>query len=181
MVGRINWLKGQEVFVKAARKVLDSGCNAHFLIVGDCFKKEEIYLKNLKKLISELKLDDKVEILGFVKDVGSLYGKMGMLVIPSTQPESFGLVAIEAMSMRKPVIASNIGALPEVVTDGETGILFEPGNDEQLKDAILRLAGDETLRRRMGDEGLKRQKTYFTEERFQKQINNIILTITEGH
>lgn len=174
MVGRFNWLKGQEVFVKAAHSIIKSGYDMRFLIVGSCFKNEEMYFLRLKDLISNMGLDSKIEVMDFIKDLPGLYTKMDIVVIPTTQPESFGLVAAEAMSMKKPVVASDIGGLPEVVINGKTGILFEPGNDEQLKDAILKLAKNENLRHMMGNAGFERQQAYFTEVRFQKDISRII-------
>ena len=177
MIGRFNWLKGQEVFVRAAQKAIAEGYDLRFLITGSAFRNEEYFVAKTKSLISQLKLEGSVQVLDFVRNIADLYDRLDIVAIPSTQPESFGMVAVEAMSMKKPVIASNIGALPEVVADGETGLLVEPGNVLQLKDAIVKLARDEGLRKKMGEAGFKRQQERFTEERFQREINETIKDI----
>ena len=175
MIGRFNWWKGQKVFVKAVQNVIEKGTNANFIIAGSPFKNEETYLYTLKKFVSELGLEGKIRLLDFTEDRDALYAGMDIVVIPSTQPEPFGLVAVEAMAMGRPVIASNIGGLPEIVLNGETGILFEPGSDKELSEAIIRLVKDKRLRNEMGEAGLKRQQALFTEEHFQKEVNKIIL------
>ncbi|MFA6142157.1 MAG: glycosyltransferase family 4 protein [Candidatus Omnitrophota bacterium] len=179
MVGRLNRWKGQEVFVGAASKVIESGLDVQFLIAGSCFKNEEIYDDRLKKLISTLKLEGKVRIVGFVDDIAGFYEDIDILVVPSILPEPFGLVAIEAMSCKKPIIASNIGALPEIVVDGKTGVLFEPGDAEQLKNAIIQLIKDDALCLAMGQAGFERQAVCFNGEKFRKGINEVIWTSLE--
>ena len=174
MIGRFNRWKGQNVFVRAARKIIEGNHKLHFLIVGSYFQKEGFFLHNLRKLISESNLEEDVQIADFVEDVDKIYRDLDIVVVPSIEPEPFGLVAIEAMSLKKPVIASNIGALPEIIIDGKTGLLFEVNNDEQLKNCILKLAKDESLRKKMGEAGFRRQREFFSVDRFQKEINDII-------
>lgn len=90
------------------------------------------------------------------------FGRCAIAVVPSIWPEPFGLVALEAMAMGKPVIAARSGALPDVVVDGETGLLVEPGDAAALRDAIMRLVADPQLRARLGDAGRRRVATHFS-------------------
>ncbi|MDP3731759.1 MAG: glycosyltransferase family 4 protein, partial [Candidatus Omnitrophota bacterium] len=150
------------------------GYDFQFLIVGSPLKNEIKYLENVNKLISNLDLEGKIKITGFVTDIASIYRLLDIVVIPSTQFDSFPTVALEAMAMKKPVIASNIGGLPEMVIDGETGILVKPSDDKQLKSAIEKLAADEGLRKKMGEAGYERQNKYFNIADFQQKINALI-------
>ena len=176
MVGRINSWKGQDIFVKAAKDVIAAGFDVDFLIVGDVFRGQMYYLYNLKSLIKEFSLTERVRILPFVDDVESVYDAMDIVVVPSIQPEPFGLVATEAMAMGKPVIASNMGGLPEIVLANETGILVNPGDVKALKEAMIKLIDNKAMRESMGQFGLKRQKKFFTENRFKEEISNCIFS-----
>jgi glycosyltransferase involved in cell wall biosynthesis len=84
-------------------------------------------------------------------------------VVPSLCPEGFGLAAVEAMRSGVPIVASRIGALPEIVTDGITGILVTPGNTTELRTAIRRLDKDPVLRKRMGAAGLAQAQKFSAE------------------
>jgi glycosyltransferase involved in cell wall biosynthesis len=98
----------------------------------------------------------------FAQNVWSILDACDMAVIPSTEPESFGMVALEAMAASKPVIAANHGGLAEIVVQGETGLLVQPGNTLALADGIRHLAADMDLRRQMGESGLVRFRNEFT-------------------
>lgn len=174
MIGRFNRLKGQEIFVKAASQIIQDGGNFQFLIVGSPFKNETKYLEAVERLISDLNLKDKIGIIAFTENITSIYNLLDIVVIPSTQPDSFPTVALEAMAMKKPVIASNIGGLPEMVIDGKTGILVNPSDAGQLKNAIDRLARDGDLRKKMGEAGYERQNRYFNIVDFQHKIDELI-------
>lgn len=176
-IGRFNRWKGQEILLKAARKTSDLNYDFNFVLIGSYFRNEAAYLGRIKQMISDLGLTDSVEVKGFINNIEELYNSLDIVVVPSTEPEPFGLVAIEAMSMKKSVIASNIGALPEIVVDGETGILFEPGNDETLKEAIVKLAQTPELRAKMGEAGYRRQQLLFSKDTFDSTIKKIILEV----
>ena len=94
--------------------------------------------------------------------------------MPSTEAESFGLVALEAMLAKKPVIASDAGGLKEVVEDRRTGILVNPNNEEALANAIIELAENPEMRKEYGEEGLMRAETNFTVKKYVDGLSNII-------
>ena len=102
-----------------------------------------------------------VRLLGFRSDVSALMASCDIFVLPAPA-EPFGLVIIEAMALGKPVIAAGDGGPVEIVGDGETGLLFEPGNSESLAAAMKQLLTDADLRKRMGLAGRKRYEEMFT-------------------
>ncbi|HUA23782.1 MAG TPA: glycosyltransferase family 4 protein [Steroidobacteraceae bacterium] len=98
-------------------------------------------------------------------EIGAHYARAGIFVFPSIWHEPFGIPVIEAMAAGLPVVATRAGAIPEVVVDGETGILVERGDTDGLAAAISRLLADPHLRARMGNAGRERVKRLFTWER----------------
>lgn len=110
--------------------------------------------RQLQRMAESLKIAAVVTIDGRVEpeEAGRKVGQGDIFVMPSYS-ESFGVAAVEAASYGLPVIASNIGGIPEVVEDGITGLLIPPGDEEKLAQAILRLAGDSECRRSMGEAG----------------------------
>jgi glycosyltransferase involved in cell wall biosynthesis len=109
-------------------------------------------------------LRDRVpEALGFVPptELSRLYARAAIVVCPSHR-EGFGVACLEAMAHGRPVVASGVGGLLDLVVNGETGILVEPGNVEALRAALQRLLADPGLRRRMGDAGRRRAAEHFS-------------------
>jgi glycosyltransferase involved in cell wall biosynthesis len=109
----------------------------------------------LRALAHELGVADSVHFLGHVSPIQGAIERSEVVVVPS-MGEGFGMVALEAMERARPVVAAAIGGLGELVQDGETGLLVPPGEAEPLRDAIVRLAGDRELARRMGEAGRRR-------------------------
>jgi glycosyltransferase involved in cell wall biosynthesis len=116
-----------------------------------------------------------VEFLGPLcrEEVDALYRGARFLVVPSLWFETFGLVAAEAMSHGVPVIASNIGALTEVVDDGATGLLFEPGNAEDLANKMLYLWNDASSCRRMGQTGREKVLSKYSENAHYQRLTAV--------
>jgi glycosyltransferase involved in cell wall biosynthesis len=118
----------------------------------------------LRALARELGVADAVRFLGYVDPVQRAIERAAVVVVPS-MGEGFGMVALESMERSRPVIATSIGGLGELVEDGVTGHLVAAGEAEPLRDAILRLAGDLDLARRMGEAGRQRALASFLQER----------------
>jgi len=114
----------------------------------------------LRALARELGVGDAVRFLGHVTPIQSAIERSAVVVVPS-MGEGFGMVALEAMERARPVVAAAIGGLGEIVRDGETGVLVQPGEAEPLADAIVRVAGDPELGRRMGEAGRRRALSRF--------------------
>jgi glycosyltransferase involved in cell wall biosynthesis len=118
----------------------------------------------LKALARELDVTDAVRFLGYVAPVQRAIEQASIVVVPS-MGEGFGMVALEAMERARPVVAAAIGGLGELVEDGVTGFLVPPGEAEPLRDAIVRLARDPELCRRMGEAGRRRALASFLQQR----------------
>jgi glycosyltransferase involved in cell wall biosynthesis len=117
----------------------------------------------LKAYVRELGLDEAVRFLGFVSPVQRAVEDAAVVVVPSLG-EGFGMVALEAMERGRPVIASAVGGLPEIVADGVTGLVVPAGDAEALADAIVELAADLPRAAEMGLAGRERAVASFTPE-----------------
>ncbi len=110
----------------------------------------------LEELTGQLGLTRNISFLGAIehRQVPEILRNVDIFVMPSIR-EEFGVAAVEAQAMEIPVVSTRVGGVPEVVLDGETGILVEPGDSEQLAQAILTLIENPALRRQMGKRGRK--------------------------
>jgi glycosyltransferase involved in cell wall biosynthesis len=97
-----------------------------------------------------------------VADIWPVWRASDIAVVPSTEPEPFGMVAIEAMACGLPVVAAAHGGLLDIVDDGRSGLLFTPRDADALAAALQRLAGDAALRQRLGSAGAQRQAEHFS-------------------
>lgn len=142
-------IKGVDVLIRASKLVLDRIPEAFFVIAG-----EGPWRGELEKLASDMGVGDSVRFVGRViyDDMPSYMAAMDVLVHPS-YTESLGRVLLEAEASSKPVVAARAGGVPEAVVDGETALLFPPGNVEALADTLTRVLSDMKLRKRMGERG----------------------------
>lgn len=167
LVGRINRWKGHSVFLDAAEQLVAELEEVRFLVVGDSFLGQEELTEALdRRIASSDVLRGRMVRLPHTTEIGSIYSVTDVVVVPSIVPESFGLVAAEAMAAGLPIIASRIGALSEVVKEGRTGILVDPGDHVSLSEAMAKLAASPDLRARMGREGRRRFERRFRVERY---------------
>lgn len=169
IVGQIARWKGQDVFIKAAKLLHPKYPQIKFLLVGDVLfeKEEELQFKN--HLIELAKECDYIQFLGHRENVLELLENIDILVHASIREEPFGRVIIEGMASRKPVIAAGIGGPLEIIEDGITGILYQPGNVQDLASKLNRLIKDEELYHSISNLGYK---TY--EEKF-----NVLNTVSK--
>ncbi|MFX0140893.1 MAG: glycosyltransferase family 4 protein [Candidatus Hodarchaeota archaeon] len=152
------------------RKGLDILLNSLLLIHQKDFKlvivgtKGDLWTK-LNSLISKLRINDKVLVVGEVLEeaLPAYYNLTDIFIFPTNwKTEGFGIVALEAMACAKPVIASRIGPIPEIVKDNFNGLLFEAGNEKDLARKIDLLLSDELLRQRLGNNGRILVKSEYT-------------------
>lgn len=143
---------------------------ALLLIMGDGILKDEI-----NRQIIDQQLQDNVHLLGYVRDLGRIMPAVDIFLCPF-EDEGFGLVAIEAMSTKKPVIAAASGGLPEIVEDGKTGFLYPVGDITALVEKIKELSSSEMLRTEFGLHGYRRAKEEFS---LKKQIR-LIKSVIDG-
>jgi glycosyltransferase involved in cell wall biosynthesis len=161
-VGRIKMRrKGQDFLVAAARVLKTRGLSIKYLIVGSVHPDNLEHLDRLHELIKANDLEKDVILAGEIADPLPAFAAMDVFVLPSCDPEPFGNVILEAMGMRKPVIATALGGSPEMVKEGISGFLVEPNNAEQLADRIHCFYRDREAGRRMGEAGRQRLETQF--------------------
>jgi len=178
MVGRLLHWKGQEVLAEAAALVLKSRPEVRFVAVGSYFGDESHYLQKIKSLIGRLGLDGRFHLVGYRSNVIDVYRAVDIFVLPSTKPEPFGRVTVEAMTQGCAVIATNHGGTVELVEDGVTGMLVPPSDPKALAAAIESLLADRPLREKMGQAAASYAKENFGlpghGEQLRKIINELI-------
>ena len=160
LFGRLSRVKGQEIALHAVEQLRRQGRQVTLCIAGDV--PEASARKTLESRIAALHLEDAVEWLGVRHDMPALIASVDVVIVPSVYPESFGRSVIEAQAVGRPVIASAIGALPEMITEGHTGLLVRPGDPQALAEAIGRLMDDAPLRTRCVVHGRKQVEAQFT-------------------
>ena len=155
MPGRLTSWKGQELFIEAINLVkTELGYEAfHAIILGND-QGRDVYKKKLIRLVEQYRLTNQVKFIDHSEDMALAYKVSDIIVSASIEPEAFGRVAVEAQSMEKLIIASNIGGSNETINDEKTGFLFKSGNAGSLSKKIIRgLTMDETSINLMGKEG----------------------------
>lgn len=162
LVGRIAEWKGQHVFIRAAAHIQADFPQARFLIVGAPLFGEHDYERSLHTLAEELGVADRVEFLGFRDDVPAVLAQADIVVHASILGEPFGQVVIEGMAAGKPVIATEGGALPEIVVPGETGLLVPMGDAAAMARAMAQMLTDPARAAEMGRAGRRRVQARFT-------------------
>ena len=155
MPGRLTSWKGQELFIEAINLVkIELGYEAfHAVILGND-QGRDLYKKKLIRLTEQYHLTNQIKFIDHCEDMALAYKVSDIIVSASIEPEAFGRVAVEAQSMEKLIIASNIGGSNETIIDEKTGFLFKSGDAESLSKKIIHgLTMDETSRNLMGKEG----------------------------
>jgi glycosyltransferase involved in cell wall biosynthesis len=174
LVGRINRWKGQLVLVEAAKILWDWGVrNIKFAIVGNTPDRQSHFMDALQAAIDLSPAKEAFVIQGFALEISEIWNGCDIAVVPSTEPEPFGLVALEAMAAAKPVIASNHGGITEIVIHGETGLLISPGDSFALAQAVRQLVDNPALRQQFGESGRDRFHKEFTIDRYVDKIQKI--------
>lgn len=165
MVGNIMRWKGQAVVLEAIREVRDAFPDIRCFIVGKVAERSEGYKEELDRYVRDHDLGQTVVFLGYRRDVRAIIRQMDVLLHASLEPEPFGLVILEGMAEERPVIASKAGGPTEIVQDGETGILVEPGNSHQMAEAIRYLLSHREVALEMGQKARLRFLEKFTWKR----------------
>jgi len=164
-VGRLTKQKGVDTLLAAWPKVVACCPDARLIIAGDGelrakLERKTSRLQRAPTLSARLTFRS-VRFLGWRSDVPSLMTDIDVLVVPSLW-EGFGMVTLEAMAARKPVVASRAGALPEIVADGETGLLVPPADSGRLAEALVAVLSDPARARLMGERGRARLQAEFS-------------------
>ncbi len=155
--GRLTTWKGQEVFIEAINLVnIELGYEAFYAVILGSDQGRDLYKKKLIRLSEQYRLTKQLRFIDHCKDMALAYKISDIIVSASIEPEAFGRISVEAQSMEKPIIASNIGGSNETVVDEKTGYLFKAGDAKSLSQKILKtLTIDETQLKLIGIEGRK--------------------------
>jgi len=155
--GRLTTWKGQEVFIEAINLAnIELGYEAFYAVILGSDQGRDLYKKKLIRLSEQYRLTKQLRFIDHCKDMALAYKVSDIIVSASIEPEAFGRVSVEAQSMEKPIIASNIGGSNETVIDEKTGYLFKAGDAKSLSQKILKtLTIDETQLKLIGVEGRK--------------------------
>ncbi len=170
-IGTIDNNRGQEVIIESIAILKRLIPNILLLIVGTGIIYE---INKLKKLIKEKDLQNNIKLLGYRDDVHEIISISDLIVNPVKKIESFGLVSIEAMALKKPVIASRIGGIPEIIINKKTGYLIDPNNPNLICDRVLRLYNDKKLAANFGKKGHERFIKLFDEKIMVYNYMNLI-------
>ncbi|MDB4141468.1 glycosyltransferase family 4 protein [Candidatus Pelagibacter sp.] len=157
MPGRLTAWKGQETFIEALNLVnKELGYESFNAVILGSDQGRDIYTKKIKRLAEQYRLTSQLKFIEHCKNMPLAYKISDIVVSASVEPEAFGRVAVEAQSMEKPIIASDIGGSNETITDNVTGFLFQSGNAEALSKKIIEaLQLDESRLKSIGIEGRK--------------------------
>ena len=173
LVGRISRWKGQMLLLDAFHELIQKHTNIKLVYIGSAPPNQEHFLESLQEKITSYNLNKNVEIIPFQENINTLWQSVDVAVVPSTEPEPFGMVAIEAMMAKKPVVAANHGGLTEIVVHNETGFLVEPNNEIALREALEKLIINSELRNTFGENGFRRATEHFSIENYVQKIEEI--------
>ena len=166
-VGMIRPDKGQLVLVEATPHVLEKFPNARFVVVGQGtgILKRGI---NVRNAIDRAQLADRIIMAGYRWDTPDVYAACDMIVIASLRTEASPIVLREAFASGRPVIATKVGDIPEIIEDRKNGLLIEPGDAKALAAAILEFIGDPTLAAHCATNGLRYANDHFSFDEMMK-------------
>ncbi|SLM46174.1 putative Glycosyl transferase group 1 [Nitrospira japonica] len=161
--------KGYEVMLRALPGILAVHPDVHYLLAGTA---EPAYAASLRALAVDLGITERIHMVGFQDPIRPFLDALDLYVHPALM-EGFGIALVEAMAAGKAVVATRTGGVPEVVEQGETGLLVAPGDSERLRAAVLELLGDEPRRVRMGAKGFSRARARFDLDRTVADLERI--------
>ncbi|MBW1716383.1 MAG: glycosyltransferase family 4 protein [Deltaproteobacteria bacterium] len=181
MVSALSPWKGHVYFLKAMRLVVKQFPHLKILLVGDIIlKREQNYRQRLLELARELQINDHILFTGFRNDAVSIMSQSDIIVLPSIKAESFPTVILEAMAVAKPVVATKVGGIPEMVEHEKTGLLVPPQDPKSLAEAIATLLANEDYSNRLGQSGLRRLKEMFGMDKFIAGIEDVLSGVLEN-
>ena len=175
IVGQVGAWKGHEDFVEALSLLGRRGVEVEGHVFG---RGDDAFVREVRERAERAGVA--VTWHGFVSDQNEIYPHLNVLVAPSRAVETFGLVAAEAGLHGLPAVVTRRGGLPEVVVDGETGLVVEAESPTELADALERLARDPDLRHRLGRAGRERAMRAFSKERMVAGVEDVLRSVAPG-
>jgi glycosyltransferase involved in cell wall biosynthesis len=163
LFGQMLPYKGHRTLIDAAPRILAECPDARFFFVGAL--ENPPYQDELNAQIAENRLTDRVRFTGWRNDVQAIMRAMDVMVVGTTTPEPAALSLMEAGAVARPLVATRTGGTPEIVVDGETGLLYAPGDTTGLADQVVRLLKDPVLAGAVGAAGRTRVEERFSREK----------------
>jgi glycosyltransferase involved in cell wall biosynthesis len=183
LVGRIDPTKGQKETIAALPAILARNPDLKLVIIGEItVGHKSDFLQELKSLVKQLGVEQSVIWAGFKSDVPAVLRALDIFIMPSYK-ESFGKVLIEAMAMKIPVISTNKGGPPEILSQGECGLLVPPCESAPIAEAVLQYLENDQLRRDMIDKGRRKVEDYYSLTSVLERLEKLYyetLTPTQG-
>jgi glycosyltransferase involved in cell wall biosynthesis len=181
VIGYVGWLipiKGVTYLLDAMAEVVQRHSNSLLVLVGKGDENGEEEIK-LRERVESLGLEDRVRFLGWRPDVNEIMGCFDIFVLPSLN-EGMGRVLVEAMAAGLPIVASRVGGIPDLIENGENGLLVPPADPSALAKAISDLLSDKKRRNRIGEAGKKMCLPYSAEAMVQ-QIDDLYTDLLEKY
>lgn len=179
LTGQISEVKGIWEFVEAAALVTSDGAEACFAVLGDDLKGGGALRRAMEERVAAHDLSSRFRFLGFRPDAPSLIPAFDIVAVPS-HIEPLGNATLEAMAAGRPVVGSRVGGIPEMVVEGDTGLLVPSRDAGALSGALRRLIADPDLRRRMGEAGRRRAISAFSLEGHAAVVQGIYDRVVPG-
>jgi glycosyltransferase involved in cell wall biosynthesis len=174
MTARFDPWKGIDVALRAAAPLLRARPTLRFLLVGDQYRHfHPEYGPQLRRLVEREGVASQVVFAGFQADVRPYLARMSMLIHASTQPEPFGLTIIEAMAVGTPVIVARGGGAADIIEPGRNGLAHTPGDESELRSAMIALLDDADLRLRLSTAGVRTVDAKFRPARMMHIIEGV--------
>ncbi|MBM3308326.1 MAG: glycosyltransferase [Candidatus Eisenbacteria bacterium] len=167
--------KGHDVFLRAARLVLEAVPDAWFLLVGKSTDSEA-----MRTAVAAAGLGHRVVMAGYREDIPEVLAAMDVLANSPRSREGLSVAILEALAAGRPVVATRVGGIPEIVLDGETGLLVAPEDPRALADAVVRLVSDRELAARLCANAVRLVRDRFTFERMVEGNERVYTSIVSG-
>jgi glycosyltransferase involved in cell wall biosynthesis len=171
LIGQLLPHKGHQTLIESAPKILRRFPSARFFIVGSL--ENPPYEAELRKSIAEAGCESSFVFTGWRSDMQDLIGAIDISVVPTLTPEPAALSLMETMALSRPLVATRSGGTPELVPDGEAGLLFSPGRADELADCVLELLTNPDRAARLSSAGRRRMEDRFSEERHLREIADL--------
>jgi L-malate glycosyltransferase len=159
-LGRLDPQKGQEEFVRAIPILLRNHKNIHFVIAGEETHEKQLFAKHLQEIIRSQNISASIQFLPFTDEVPEFMSALDIFVLPSYS-ETFGYVLVEAMAMKKAIVATDSGGVPEIITNDKTGLLIPPRDVTALAEALDKLIKNSKLRNSLSSQAYKDSRNRF--------------------
>jgi len=173
--GRIEHYKGQHTLVEALGLLSQQGINVEVVLLGHIM--DEAYFKQLREDAKKAGLENKVHYLGFIENPTLFYNCFDVVVL-TTYAETFGLVLVEAMKSGVAAIGTNAGGVPEIIEHNKTGMLYQPGDANDLARCLKKMIKDPEWTKKLADAGKKYADDTFSEQQHYTKLNNIFTELT---